>query len=521
MLLPHPKHPKLHVKRLFLNLFLAQSLCLTAQPAATGFPRMNVVFILADDLGWRDLGYMGSDFCETPNLDALSKKGTVFTRAYSANPLCSPTRASILTGLYPARIGITFPNCHFEEEILEKGLESNVPATSKWIGARSLTRLKTSYYTMAEAFGEAGYATSHFGKWHLGKAPYDPLSHGFSTDFPKWSWAPGPGKYLAPWRWGVNGSDDKGGNGEHIEDRTTAQAIEFMEKNRDRPFLMHYWAWSVHGPHEGKPNLVEKYRKKANPKSPQKHPYYGAMVETLDDNVGKLLDAIAKLGLEQKTIIVFCSDNGGIHFSSKQVLPDLPVTSNAPLRGGKATIYEGGTRVPCIVYWPGVTRPGAVSEEMISSIDWFPTLLDMTGVSSTKIPSFDGVSIVPVLKGGRLARDTIYCHFPQGDGIFTSGHQPSTYVIQKQWKLIRFYCDNPDQSDRFELYNLSEDVGEANDLSRKYPERVEALHGLMQKFLAQSEAVIPVKNPRYALRTEAVGGRIGGGTQREAVLSDR
>ena len=458
----------------------------------------NVLFILADDLGWMDLGYMGSKFYETPNIDAFAKRGMVFRRAYAANPLCSPTRASIMTGLFPARVGITFPNCHFEEEILEKGLEKEASPTSKWIGARSLTRLKTSYYTMAEAFRDAGYATAHFGKWHLGKAPYDPLAQGFDTDFPQWSWAPGPGKYLAPWRWGVNGSEDKGIEGEHIEDRTTARAIEFMEKNKDRPFLLHYWAWSVHGPHEGKKELVEKYRKKADPNNPQHHPYYGAMVETMDDNVGKLLRTLSRLGLEKNTIIVFCSDNGGIHYFSKQVLPDVPVTSNAPLRAGKATIYEGGTRVPCIVYWPEVTQPGAVSEEMISSIDWYPTLLEMTKIPARPGQKFDGISFVPALKGKTLARDTLYCHFPQGDGLFTVGHQPSTYVIQKQWKLIRFYCDNPDQSDRFELYNLQDDIGETKDLSRQMPGKVAEMAKLISQFLIDSEAVVPVKNPHYA-----------------------
>lgn len=460
----------------------------------------NVIFILADDLGWMDTGYNGSTLYQTPHIDSLARMGMVFTQAYSANPLSSPTRASILTGLHPARIGITFPDCHYKEEILQKGLNPQPDSSLKWIEAQSLTRLKTEYITLAEAFQSAGYITGHFGKWHLGKQPYNPNKQGFDIDFPQWSWVPGPSKYLAPWKWGVNGTTDNGKKNEHIEDRTTDEAIRFIREHKDVPFFLNYWAWSVHGPHETKENLLEKYSSKVDPSSEQRHPYYAGMVETLDNNVGKLLRAVRESGLDNHTIIVFLSDNGGIHWPSRQVLPDVPVTSNSPLRGGKATIYDGGTRVPCIVYWPGVTRAGTASDQLISSIDWYPTLLEMAHISPDTIQKPDGISIVPALQGRSLGRNTIYCHFPHGDGLFTQGHQPSTYVREGDWKLIRFYCDNADQTDRFELYNLTTDPGETVDLIHQHPEKVRHLKNLINRFLIETEAVVPIPNPKYHKR---------------------
>lgn len=457
----------------------------------------NVIFILADDLGFMDVAFNGSKFYETPNLDKFAKQGMVFRNAYDASPLCSPTRASILTGLHPARIGITFPDCHLPEEVLTKGLDTTRNTSSKWIGAKSVTRLETKYFTMAEALKTAGYVTGHFGKWHLGKVPFDPYNQGFGTDFPHWPWVPAPANYMAPWKWGVNKTEDKGKPGENIEDRTTDEAIKFIKENKDRQFFLNYWAWSVHGPHEANKDLVQKYNLKIDTHNAQQNPVYGAMVETLDHNIGRLLNTIREMGIEQNTIIVFSSDNGGVHWPSKQVMPGIPVTSNYPLRGGKATIYEGGTRVPCIVYWPGVTKPGSVSHEIISSVDWFPTILQMTGVKPLTGQKFDGISITPAFKGKAIKRNAIYCHFPQGDGIFTVGHQPSTYVRSGDWKLIRFYCDNPDQSDRYELFNVKKDIGEKVNLLNKNHRKAGELKKLIDDFLTETTAVVPVPNIHY------------------------
>ena len=284
----------------------------------------NVVFILADDLGWMDTSLYGSKFYETPHIDALAERGMMFTNAYAAAAICSPTRASILTGLHPARIGMTTPSGHVEAVVLEKRLRPRARENQPALSAESVTRLKLEYFTLAEALNAAGYETAHFGKWHLGREPYDPYQQGFGIDLPH---TPGPGPsggYLGPWRfWPGEGRD-----GEHIEDRMAAEAARFMRDKRDRPFFLNYWCFSVHAPVQGKPELVEKYRSKADPDSPQRNPINGAMVESLDDAVGTLIGTIDDLGIADNTIIVFFSDNGGmVHRFDGGVV----VTSNAPL----------------------------------------------------------------------------------------------------------------------------------------------------------------------------------------------
>jgi len=428
--------------------------------------RPNIVFIMADDLGWRDTSLYGSKFYETPNIDSLARRGMMFTNAYAANPLCSPTRSSIMTGQYPARIGITTPACHLQNIVLEKSLQTKASPRSKCLIANSLTRLKTEYYTLPEALKDAGYATAHFGKWHLGPEPYDPLHHGFDIDIPHWHGPGPPAHYLAPWHMGPKMTIKQGKKGEHIEDLMADNAVEFIKANRRRPFFLNYWAFSIHAPHEAKPQLEAKYKAKADPKNPQRQPVNAGMIETLDTNVGRLIKAIDQAGLTDDTIIIFFSDNGGIHWPSRQCYPELPVTSNSPLRGGKATIYEGGTREPCIVIWPGVIEPGSKSEQIISSIDFYPTIMGMINAKPGREQHFDGISIVPALKGERLAREAIFCHFPHGQAV-RPGFQPSTYVRKGDWKLIRFYADGPRQKDRFEFYNLAEDIsGKGQDPRR-------------------------------------------------------
>ncbi len=482
---------------------------LASAGAAGAARRPNVVLILADDLGWRDTSLYGSRFYETPNIEALARRGMMFTNAYAANPLCSPTRASIMTGLYPCRIGITTPSCHVPQVILKQELPTSGPPTRKALVPRSVTRLKTEYHTLAEALKAAGYATGHFGKWHLGREPYDPFHQGFDVDFPHWP-GPGPaGGYLAPWRF----PNLRGKPGEHIEDRVASEVVKFIEANKDRPFFVNYWCFSVHAPYDAKSALIEKYRKKADPNYPQRHPVMGAMVESLDQNVGRVVRAIDRLGLADKTIIIFFSDNGGVHW----VAPprsgntyDCPITSNWPLRGGKATIYEGGTREPFIVVWPGVVEPGSRSAQVVSSIDFYPTILEMLGLRPRPGQKFDGMSIVPSLRGGRLGREAIFCHFPHYVAI--NGNLPATYVRKGKWKLIRFYADGPNQTDRFELYDLEADIGETNNLAPKMPEKVRELNALIERHLKETGAVVPKPNPRYnpnALATVS-GWRAGG-----------
>jgi len=467
--------------------------------AAAGRP-LNVVFILADDLGWADTSLTGSRFYQTPNVERLARRGVYFSDAYAASPLCSPTRASILTGLSPARIGITSPACHLPEEVLEASLQERAPATAKVLNHRTATRLKLEYVTLAEALKRAGYATGHFGKWHLGPEPYDPLHQGFDVDIPHWS-GPGPaGSYVAPWKF--PGFSERT-PGEHIEDRMGDEAVAFMEQHRDRPFFLNYWQFSVHAPFNAKADLIEAYRAKADPASPQRSPTYAAMVQSMDENLGKILDALDRLGIADNTLVVFFSDNGGNMYNT---VDGTTPTSNAPLRGGKATLYEGGTRVPCIVVWPGVTRPGSTSPTVIQSVDFHPTLLEILGLAPQPGQAFDGVSIVPALRGGSLEREAIYCFFPHSPQV-PDWLPPGVYVRRGEWKLIRIFHDGYGGQHRYELYNLHDDPGETRNLASAHPERVHELDALIEGFLVATTAVVPKPNPAY--RPEARG-TIGG-----------
>jgi len=489
--------------KLLLVSLLAPLAVLQAAGAAVPV-RPNIVFIMADDLGWRDLGCFGSQFHQTPNLDRLAARGVRFTQAYAANPLCSPTRSSVLTGLWPARTGITAPACHLPQVVLEKQLVRGNPNMPVLV-ANSVTRLKTDYVTLPKVLRDAGYRTGHFGKWHLGAEPYSALQHGFEVDWPHWP-GPGPaGSYVAPWKFPA-ALKVESKPGEHIEDAVSSHVVKFIRENRDRPFYVNYWPFSVHAPYDAKDELVAKYRRRADPKNPQRNPVYGAMVESLDDGVGRVLAALEECSLTGRTIIVFFSDNGGVswggpggtvqHKSARfQADMTTPPTSNLPLRNGKASLYEGGVREPCIVVWPGVTKPGTMNDTVIQSIDWMPTLLDMAGVSLPQNAKPDGVSFAPVLKGGTLARDTIFCHFPHDTPA--SGQHPGTSVRRGDWKLIRLYAQNDDGTDQLELYNLHDDLGETKNRAAEEPQRVRELNALITRFLADAGAVVPVRNPGY------------------------
>ena len=459
---------------------------------ADNMARPNVLFILADDLGWSDTTLYGTTrFIETPNIERLARRGMTFQNAYAANPLCSPTRASIMTGLYPARIGITTPCCHEDEVRLTEKMAAHAPPYEPALQMVSASRLRTNYYTLAKAFREGGYVTGHFGKWHLGAEPYSPLEQGFDVDVPHYP-GPGPaGSYVAPWHFPkkLNFSSRPG---EHIEDRMADEAIKFLKANRHRPFFLNYWAFSVHAPFDAKTNLTAKYRARADARDEQRCPVYGAMVQSLDENVGRLLDELETLNLADNTIIVFFSDNGGNMYDR---VDGIPPTSNRPLRGGKATIYEGGMREPCIVVWPGRVKPGSGSDALFSSLDWFPTLLKMTGVPARPGARFDGVDQTRALLGAGAPRDTAICYFPHY--VPATGARPAISVRRGDWKLICFYCDNRDQSDRFELYNLKDDPGEKSDLAGARPDRVGELNVLIAEFHREAGALVPAKNPAY------------------------
>ncbi len=468
--------------KLILGIFIFSTLYANDPP--------NVVFILADDLGVNDLSLYGSKFHETPNIDGLADKGMMFTQAYSANPLCSPTRASILTGLYPSRIGITLPHCHLNKLVLEKQLEESAPSNKNTLDAQSLTRFKTEYYTLSEAFKDNGYKTAHIGKWHLGPVPYSPYEHGFDIDIPH---SPEPSPLAAGFFYPFPIYDSKGKPGDNLEDLMCDEAVKFIHENKNEPFFLNYWAWEVHAPWQAKEHQIDKYRAKMDPDSPQRNPVYAGMLETLDEVVGRIVNALDEAGILDNTVIIFAGDNGPYIKSNKQHMPeefhDIPVSSADPLRDGKGTIYEGGTRVPLIMIWPGKIQPGSASDALQQSTDFFPTFADILGWELPQDLKFDGVSMKPTLEDGTAVRDEIFCHFPH--------NRPSTSLRKDDWKLIRWYFDNPDQSDRYELYNLAKDEGELNNLYSSELKIANSMIERMDALLEETEALIPIPNPNY------------------------
>lgn len=473
-----------------LLLLLASSGEVTAQ---TSDRKPNVVLILADDLGWSDTTLFGTTkFYKTPNIERLAQRGMTFTRAYSSSPLCSPTRASVLTGLSPARHGITSPNCHLPKVVLKATEVKSGPPNKFSTVPDSVSRLDTSYYTLAEMFKDNRYATGHFGKWHLGPKPYSPLQHGFDVDVPHHP-GPGPaGSYVAPWKF-KDFDHDLDIPDEHIEDRMAKEAVAFMEKHADKPFFLNYWMFSVHAPFDAKQSLIHDYRKKVDPKDPQRSPTYAAMIESMDDAVGTLLDTLDRLKIADNTIIIFASDNGGNMYNE---VDGTTATSNAPLRGGKATMYEGGVRGPAIVVQPGLVEAGSRSDEIIQSSDFYPTLLEMLSIEAQPNQEFDGVSIVPALQGESLNREAIFTYFPHAPGV-PDWLPPSVSVHSGNWKLIRIFHGGANGAHRYKLFNLKDDISEKDNQADQFPDRVKQLDALIEQHLNETLAVRPLANPKF------------------------
>lgn len=478
----------------------------------------NVVFILADDLGWSDTTLFGTTkFYKTPNIERLAKRGMTFTRAYSSSPLCSPTRASILTGLSPARTGITTPNCHLPTVTLKAKPTATGPANHKATFPQSVSRLDPKYYTLAEMFKDNGYATAHFGKWHLGAEPYSPLEHGFDVDIPHWH-GPGPkGSYVAPWQYP---DFDPQTPNEHIEDRMAEEAVKFIQQHKDEPFFLNYWMFSVHAPFDAKQDLIEQYRKSVNPDDGQRSPTYAAMIESMDDAVGTLLDSLDRLGLSDNTIIVFASDNGGNMYNE---VDGTSATSNYPLRGGKANLYEGGVRGPAILVQPGIIAAESESAQVIQSSDFYPTLLDMLAIPPQPNQPFDGISIVPAFEAKDLNRDAIYTYFPHSPPI-PEWLPAAVSVHSKDWKLIRIFYGGQDGKHRYKLFNLRADIGERMNLAKSLPEKVAELDAMIEGFLQDTEAVLPLPNPKfnpakYQPELEGKAKRKGGANAKKATKS--
>ncbi len=456
--------------------------------------RPNLVFVLIDDMGWMDSSVYGSQYYETPNVDRLATRGMLFTDAYAANPLCSPTRASIMTGKYPARLRITQPAGHLPPLPDVPLLAEKAPAWQRVIAPRSRRFLPLEERTLPEALKDAGYSTCFIGKWHLGHEAYWPRKQGFDVNIAGGHY-PGPPSYFSPYR--IKTIED-GPEGEYITDRLTDEAVKYIEENKDGPFLLCFWHYAVHSPWQAKDEITEKYRAKTDPRGEQKCAVMGSMLESMDHSIGRLLDKLDELGIADDTILFFFSDNGGVMYAEVE---GETVTSNAPLRNGKASIYEGGTREPCIVVWPGVVERGSRCAELISSIDFYPTMLEIAGAETRPGQIVDGESIMPLLTGqGERQRQEVFCHFPHY--VPATQNLPGTYVRQGEWKLIRYYDTNEDHPNRFELYNLREDIGETRNLADEMPAKVRELDALITRHLKDIDAIIPPPNPAHNPRAQ-------------------
>jgi arylsulfatase A-like enzyme len=450
----------------------------------TPIDRPNVVVILADDLGWADLACYGSTYHRTPNLDGLAARGMRFTDAYAAAPICSPSRAALLTGRYPARLNLTdwLPGRpdRPDQKLLRPLINQQLPPSAK---------------TLAAALKEAGYVTGHVGKWHLGGEGAGPTQRGFDVNVAGDA-AGSPRSYFAPFR-------DKAGHfmpglerapeGEYLTDRLTAEAEKFLASNHDKPFFLYLAHYAVHIPLRAKAEMTARY--KPGPAGQQGNPIYAAMIESLDESVGRILKKLDDLKLTGRTIVVFTSDNGGLCVREG---PNTPPTINAPLREGKGYLYEGGLRVPLLVSWPGVTRPGGVSAAPVCGMDLFPTLLAACGVKSED--KVDGISLVPLLRGGGRKRDALFWHYPH---YSNQGGRPGAGVRAGDWKLIEFY-----ESGRRELYDLQNDPGESRNRIAERPETVKELGEKLATWRKEVGARMAKPNPDYMPNPQAGDGRV-------------
>ncbi len=429
----------------------------------------NVVFILADDLGWADLGCYGNTYHQTPNLDRLAAQGMRFTDAYAASSVCSPTRSSILSGKYPARNDLTI------------WLGGRSPVHAKLLDAPTVTELALEEVTLAEALKPLGYATASVGKWHLGGEPFYPQHQGFDLNVAGTHAGSPAGGYFLPNKMDLPGAKQ----GEYLTDRLTDEALRFLEDRGDGPFFLYLPYHVVHTPIQGKKELVAEYEKRMKPGQKNTNPAYAAMVHVLDENVGRVLRKLDELKVADRTAVFFFSDNGGYH----------RVTSNAPLRAGKGYSYEGGHREPLLVRLPGRVDAGSVCSAPVTSVDFYPTILELTGAPGDPRhnASLDGVSLVPLLEQtGRPEREAIYWHYPH---YSPQGGTPSGAIRVGDFKLIEFFEDG-----HLELYNLAEDLGETTDLVDAMPEMAQKLQGMLVAWRERVDAKMPTPNPNAGRR---------------------
>jgi arylsulfatase A-like enzyme len=461
------------------------ALCFFAGTSLFGAPaplpfRPNFVFILIDDMGWADGGCFGSKFYQTPQIDALAAAGMRFTQAYAACAVCSPTRAALITGKYPARLHLTdwIPgepvptNSHFRVPDWQQHLPLQEP-------------------TLATTLKQLGYVTAHIGKWHIGGGQSLPQYQGFDVNIAGGETGHPPSYF---WPYGsrrnplhVPDLAQRGGHwGEYLTDRLTDEALRFIAANRERPFYLNFAHYAVHAPLEAKRELIDLAGERPGADG-QSNAVYAAMLRSVDESVGRIVKKLDELHLSERTVIVFTSDNGGaVHFGKP------PATSNSPLRLGKGYAYEGGLRVPLLIKVPGLTRSGTTCDTPVITMDFLPTLLELAGAEKAAVRTVvDGVSLVSLLRGETTwPRNELFWHYPH----YWNGGQVSPYSIARvgNWKLIHFY-----ETDREELYNLESDLAESNDLASANPRKRQELSARLDNWLKEVGAQMPVLNPDY------------------------
>lgn len=454
----------------------------------------NVVFLLVDDLGWNDISCYGTTYHETPNIDQLAKSGIRFTNAYASCPVCSPTRASILTGKNPARLNIT------------DWIPGSDPKNRKLLGTEDKHEMPLEEVSLAETLKTNGYNTAFFGKWHLGEKGFFPEDQGFDLNIGGHS-AGQPASYFYPYKnkgkkWDVPGLEG-GEEGEYLTDRLTDEAISFMDANKEDPFLLYFAYYNVHTPIQAKEELIEKYQSKnaatyestkdehrqerdGFTKSVQDNPTYAAMIHSVDESVGALVSKLESLGIADNTLIVLTSDNGGLSTLGRKGAP----TSVVPLRAGKGWLYEGGIRVPTVFSWPGQIQQNIETEALLTSTDFYPTILELLNLDALPQQHQDGISQVAVLEGKEDSlRKEIFWHYPHYHG---SMNRPSAAIRSGDYKFIKWYEEGD-----VELYDLKVDISERNNLVDQKPEKVKELDEKLQQWQEEIGAKFPRPNPDY------------------------
>jgi arylsulfatase A-like enzyme len=461
--------------------------------------KLNVLFFLVDDLGWMDLGFQGSSFYETPHLDALAKESMIFTRAYAACPVCSPTRASIMTGKNPVRTGITDWINHQKPNTWDRN--------TRLLPAKYTPQLALEEMTLAEMLQGAGYRTFFAGKWHLGGEGFYPENQGFQVNKGGYH-AGNPGNFFAPFK-NPKLSDKE--DDHYLPERLSDETSQFISEQKGQPFFAFHSFYLVHTPLQGQEHLIKKYQEKRDRlglkddmlpigpdvyhlekertvRSVQSHVKYAAMIEALDNAVGKIVNTLKKAGLYEQTIIIFTSDNGGL--STSEGKP----TSNFPLRAGKGYMYEGGIRVPLLIRVPGLAAIGQKTDAVAWSADLYPSIAALCGVKKTTTQKLDGVSLMPILKNGNVKKQrTLFWHYPH---YGNQGGGPASCIMRGDWKLIYWY----DQA-QYELFNIARDLGEKVNLASQEKERVLSMKKELDLWLQKNGAKFLQANPNFVSPT--------------------